>query len=135
MTHIRHHALQTSQILRLLQVYHGDATTTSHATYEQIVVVGCEHGAAQGIATTTVTIHGTGETIIQFQLIIHNMTSLVFPLLGISTADVDDTHCVVAPMGNRHIFAVGRGGNHLGQRSCLHQSDDLVRLRVDDGNC
>ena len=133
--HIRHHALQTSQILRLLQVNHSDAAATTHAAHQQVVVVGSEHRAAQRITASRITVHGTGEAIVQFQLIIHDVARLVFPLLRIVAADVDDAHRVVSPMRNGHILAVRRGGNHLRQWSCLHQSDNLVRLCVDDGNC
>ena len=134
MAHIRHHALQTSQILRLLQVNHSNATAATHAAHQQVVVVRREHRAAQRITAARIAVHRVGEAIVQFQLIIHDVTRLVLPLFRVVAADVDDAHRVVAPMRDCHILSVRRSGNHLGQRPCLHQSDNLVRLCVDDGN-
>ena len=54
--------------------------------------------------------------------------------MRVGAADVNESDGVVSPMGDCHPMSVGRSRNHLGQRSSLHEPNNLVGLRIDDGN-
>ena len=52
--HVGHHALQASEVFRFQQVDDSDAASAAHAADEQVVVVGSEHGAAEGISAACI---------------------------------------------------------------------------------
>ncbi len=80
MPHIAHHAKYPAEIFLLLYVDYGDAASATHATHDEISVVRSEYRAAKGISAATVTVNGTVQRIVEFELFVNHEHHLMMPL-------------------------------------------------------
>ena len=92
------------------------------------------HSATQSIAAAVVTVYRMVQRVVQLQLVVHREHLRVVPVRRGRGADVNQPHRVVAPMRDGYRAPVGRCGDHLRQRTRLHQTDNGIGLRVDDSH-
>ena len=130
MAEIGHRAHDAAQIGIVLQIDDGDSSSAAHAAHEQEPVVRRKHRPAQAVAAVHVPVHLVRETVIEIELIVDDDVHHVVPVLRPFGRDVHQPDRIVTPMGDGQPFSVRRGGNHLGKRSRLEKTHDLVPFRI-----